>query len=558
MVALPLLVMLLILVVTSPAAAVPCPGGVPFSPSPGTTTCDMPADGIFNFTTITIPAGATVRFARNAANTPVTLNATGNVVVNGTIDVSASGQQGGPGGGDGGAAGLAFTDGGDGTGPSPGAGGAVGTPRPGHAGGGGGMATAGATAIRHTASLPAPGGSALPFPSPLSGGSGGGGGGGWNLFGVNLNGGQGAGGGGAVRISTPAAITIAGSIVANGAGGGTGFANAFGFGGPGGGGSGGVIDLDGGVVTLASTALLRAKGGPGGGISTLPIFSPVFSSEANGGLGYARIVGTDVILNGLIDAFPILGAGPSLPISHFLCYKVLRSREGPALVPPSGVTLTDQFETGTLVNVLKSVSLCAPADKNDEGVADDATHLKGYQIRLTSTRPAQPKHVPRKNVTIVNQFGTLLVDTITPDRLLVPAATDLTSPASPPAPGGHDVDHFRCYKVKMTKGHRFTAIPGVSVVDQFNESLIGSLGRPKLFDVKKPTRLCAPADKNGEGIKDEGRHLMCYQVTKARNEPKHVPVHGVHVADQFGPEELNTITEEELCVPSLTATSFAP
>jgi hypothetical protein len=368
---------------------------------------------------------------------------------------------------------------------------------------------------------------------------------------VNLDGGEGGSGGGGIRIATPSSITITGAILANGTSGGTGFANVFGFGGPGGGGSGGVIDLDGNVVTLTSTALVRAKGGPGGGISTLPIFSPVFSSEANGGLGYARIVGNDVTLNGLIEAFTILGAGPALPISHFLCYKALRSKEGPRLALPAGVTVTDQFDTGSLVNVLKSVSLCAPADKNEEGVADEATHLKGYQIKLTSTRPAQPKHVRRTNVTIVNQFGTLLIDTITPDRLLVPAAKDLTNPPAPPDPGSHDVDHFRCYKVKMAKGHRFTAIPGVSVADQFNEPLIGSLGRPKRFDVRKPTRLCAPADKNGEGIKDEGRHLLCYQVTKARNEPKHVPVRGIHVADQFGPEDLNTITEEELCVPSV-------
>jgi hypothetical protein len=72
----------------------------------GTLTLD--ADGVFNFTTITIPAGATLGFARNAANTPVVLGAIGNVVIDGTIDVSAGHFSGvaGAGGGDGGAPGC--------------------------------------------------------------------------------------------------------------------------------------------------------------------------------------------------------------------------------------------------------------------------------------------------------------------------------------------------------------------------------------------------------------------------------------------------------------------
>jgi hypothetical protein len=393
---------------------------------------------------------------------------------------------------------------------------------------------------------------AIPFPSPLSGGSGGGGGGGWNLFGVDLSGGEAGGAGGGLRISTPAGITINGAILANGTSGRTGFANIFGFGGPGGGGSGGVIDLDGGVVTLASTGLLQAKGGPGGGISTLPIFSPVFSSGAKGGLGYARIVGADVILNGHIDGFLIVGAGPSLPISHFLCYKTRTSKDGPELVPPAGgVTLTDEFETGTVTDVRKTVTLCAPADKNDEGLADGVTHLKGYQIKALRTTPPASKHVPRTNVKVVNQFGTVVLDTTKPDRLLVPAAKDLTDPVAPLDPDGHDVDHFRCYGVKMGKDQSFVPIPSVSLVDQFNAHVIGTLGRPKLFDLKKPARLCAPVDKNGEGIKDPGRSLLCYPAARARKEPRHEPVVDLHVADQFGTDQLSVTAEESLCVPSV-------
>src|SRR5258708_33809346 len=72
------------------------------------TNLDMPANGIFNLTTINIPNGVTVRFNRNALNTPVYLLAQSNVVISGTIDVSGGFSSGsspgraGPGGFDGG------------------------------------------------------------------------------------------------------------------------------------------------------------------------------------------------------------------------------------------------------------------------------------------------------------------------------------------------------------------------------------------------------------------------------------------------------------------------
>ncbi|MCZ6804627.1 MAG: hypothetical protein O7D86_12035 [Proteobacteria bacterium] len=53
----------------------------------------LPANGIFNYTTVNIPTGITITYTPNAANTPVTLLAQGDVVIDGVIDVS--GQTGG-------------------------------------------------------------------------------------------------------------------------------------------------------------------------------------------------------------------------------------------------------------------------------------------------------------------------------------------------------------------------------------------------------------------------------------------------------------------------------
>src|SRR5262249_55798954 len=114
----------------------------------------------------------------------------------------------------------------------------------------------------------------------------------------------------------------------------------------------------------------------------------------------------------------------------------------------------------------------------------------------------------------------------------------------PPDPLSHDVDHFKCYQVKLSRGTKFQVIPGVAVLDQFNQ--------PRLFDIDKPTRLCLPVDKNGEGIKHQSAHLMCYQVKAVKEppQPKHVKVLGIFVNNQFGPERLDTVKEDEFCVPS--------
>ena len=241
-----------------------------FNPT-GDTTLTLPPNGVFNFTTVTIPAGITVRFARNAANTPVTLLASGNVGIAGTIDVSAtSGGNvvngtllgsnaggGGPGGFDGGAGanGVASTTGGTGLGPG---GGGAGT--------GGGFATTGGV-VSPTGTPGAPYGNAELL--PLVGGSGGGGGDG-ALGSTSAGGG---GGGGAIVIASSGTITLTGTIRARGGNGGGGNN-------PGGGGSGGAVRLVATAITGANGAI-DVRGGSGN--------SGVGISSGGGSVGRLRI-----------------------------------------------------------------------------------------------------------------------------------------------------------------------------------------------------------------------------------------------------------------------------
>ncbi|HJQ85115.1 MAG TPA: hypothetical protein VKA21_13610 [Candidatus Binatia bacterium] len=224
-------------------------------------------------------------------------------------------------------------------------------------------------------------------------------------------------------------------------------------------------------------------------------------------------------------------------IDEFLCYKTKTTQAAPTPV----LHLEDQLEEGDF-QVVKGRHLCTPANKNGSGTVDAATHLRSYQIRAV---PGSPKHQRRTLVHVTNAIGELDVDTVKPDFLLVPAGKDLAVTPPEPDPDVHHVDHFKCYKIKVSPGT--TAFPkglAVSLDDQFTST-------PKSFLLKKPRHLCIPVDKNGEGIENAAAHLFCYKVKG--NIPKHVRRIGVHLNDQLGPEVVDTVKEDEVCIPSAKA-----
>ncbi len=226
-------------------------------------TLGLPENGIFNFTTVNIPTGVTVRFGQNSRNTPAILLVQGDMVVDGTIDIS--GVDGGafgfvpPGGYRGGFSASAGKDGINGLGPGGGRGGVELTSSSTNCGGGG---AAYFTSITHknsscTQLVP----DALSYGSPrllpLLGGSGGG-------SGVNLStdnsvfSGAGGSGGGALLLAVTGSLTLNGAINAKGGDGGpSGTSSRVTAGGGGSGGGlrivatnfsgGGNIDLSGGV-----------------------------------------------------------------------------------------------------------------------------------------------------------------------------------------------------------------------------------------------------------------------------------------------------------------------
>ena len=83
------------------------------------------------------------------------------------------------------------------------------------------------------------------------------------------------------------------------------------------------------------------------------------------------------------------------------------------------------------------------------------------------------------------------------------------------------------------------------------QAIVADQFETRNYDIKKPVRLCVPVDAGG-GILDRVRHLMCYKAKAVKDEPVvNTPLEGViHTNNAFGQEQLDTIKEQELCVPA--------
>ena len=186
-----------------------------FNPT-ANVTLQVPESGVFNFTTVNIPQNVEVTFNKNSRNTPVTILASGNVVIAGRILLDGAhwnarfGGAGGPGGFRGGNGGTPIDNinGTPGDGPGGGGGAVGGTTGAGNGGAGGffapgdngiqkqGDAVVGQGGVRYGTRVLL----------PLIGGSGGGGGS--AVAGTNVVGSGGGGGGGAILIASSTSVSF--------------------------------------------------------------------------------------------------------------------------------------------------------------------------------------------------------------------------------------------------------------------------------------------------------------------------------------------------------------
>ena len=298
------------------------------TPTPCTVIIPLPASGVLNYTTVTIPLNVTVKFTPNAANTPVTMLATSDVTIAGTISVdgadgvvaSASplikpGGAGGPGGFAGGQSGGSNSLGSPGLGP------------------GGGIPFAGTFSPEIEGNYGAP--STFVALIPLFGGSGGAGRAG--VTGIPglpaFSGSSGAGGGGAIVIASSTQITVTGLISANGGTRPDEFPSVAGNG------SGGAIRLV--APFISNTGTIRAKEG-------------IFGSDTN--QGHIRLEAQTFGSLGTLQGFsstsntlgPITAAStPALMNMPTLTFSAVGGVAAPGTVAGSYVTADVSLPQGT-------------------------------------------------------------------------------------------------------------------------------------------------------------------------------------------------------------------
>jgi hypothetical protein len=305
------------------------------------------AANIFNFTTITIPTGVTVRLSGNTLNGPVYWLASGNVDIEGAVDLS-------------GGQGAAATNNPFARVPAvPGSGGYMGgvggnTSQAALPGGGPGGGAAGTLS-----NAQAGGGtfSGNQFLIPLIGGSGGGGG---------LNGNTtfcdgGGAGGGAILIASSTQVTVNGVIYAYGGSGNesAGCDNS-------GGGSGGAIRLVSNTITGNGSAAVSAAGGSGdrGGATV-------------GGPGVVRFEAFTVAFSGAVagtfaesSPFPLLlpTAGP--PSAQVISINGTSITPNPSIFPDITINTTSAVNVVIQTQNIPTTATITLTILDENGVAD--------------------------------------------------------------------------------------------------------------------------------------------------------------------------------------------
>jgi cysteine-rich repeat protein len=222
-------------------------------------------------------------------------------------------------------------------------------------------------------------------------------------------------------------------------------------------------------------------------------------------------------------------------VDPFLCHRAKTSKLGGPFASPPATDFVNELETANL-SLVKPRALCAPAEVNGSVVADAATHLESYALRVL----VGPKHVPR-TVVVQNQLGTLTLQTRKPAFVLEPTNASLV--ADPPVPSPSiAVDQYECYTAKIAPDTlKFPKNVVVTVADAL-------IAAPQTFAVRKPTHVCVPAAANGHAVKHEAVYQVCYQVKPTVKNPSHP---GVFVHPEFSSERLDVSREERVCLPSV-------
>lgn len=364
-------------------------GTVLFDPTKFNPPLDPAGDNVFNFTTINIPANVTVRLSGRILKGPVYWLASGDVTINGTINLN--GENGvpaspildgrtrampGAGGFSGGVGGKVDRSSASSIAASP-----VGQAGDGPGGGG-------APPIANCNDENGGGGASFtgnPFLVPLVGGSGAGGGN------INASPGSllqtayapgGGAGGGAILIASSSSITISGTITANGGNGGS-LSGCFNAGG--GGGAGGGIRLL--APTVSGSGTLSALGGGGGGFQGTNGSKGAIRLEAFTDNFAGSISGTPLTLGSPFSTFIPATGPPSVAIASINGVNVSQTPTGVLATPDVSIDTTSPVQMTVQANFIPPGTVITLHVFSDNGTDQtvQTTPLQGTLQSSTAT-----------------------------------------------------------------------------------------------------------------------------------------------------------------------------
>jgi hypothetical protein len=241
-----------------------------------------------------------------------------------------------------------------------------------------------------------------------------------------------------------------------------------------------------------------------------------------------------------------LGDGRDAVAGDFVCRSASPARASrkappfPAFTPHLGMTVGDALSHGEspperLLDLESPDALCV-----EPGDAADALALAGYAAKPTGPRARRIR--PRAHA-VQTRFGIQQLQvTRGPERVLFPAvwAAGTTPPAAAAALASGE--RFACYRVAK-RGRspvRSVRVPIMSTDDTLPETL----------ELLRPTRLCLPADVNGDDrgavLRDEG--LLCF-AARAADRPRLLR-QLVALRTVLDPAVLKATASFELCVPA--------
>jgi Low-density lipoprotein receptor repeat class B len=207
---------------------------------------------------------------------------------------------------------------------------------------------------------------------------------------------------------------------------------------------------------------------------------------------------------------------------------------------PRRVVLKDRFGAG-LTTIVKLQALGAPSGKTGSGALEIQTHLVGYHIQSAKGSSANTRGPG--SVIVRNEFGRAQLDLGPADRLLVPSLKDLQRAVNENLlPEQFPIEHFKCYDVRGIGSQSERNPRRLFVSDQF--------ATKHTLTLAEPVHMCAPANKNYEGIANRRDHLVCYRVARdiALDGGKKPP--SVFIDNQFGSARIGLGLATEFCVVS--------